>query len=755
LYEFANGPAGNPWFNGQPASGSTPAIPAGALNSPGSQVFIQYDGTGQIGTLVPQSIFPTPTAGNPFGFPTAPAGWFALNRTQAVPASVINYGGDLYLNQSLIPEIDRYSFFAQGAYDITPNVEAYAEVLLNRRESRSVGFRQFWTYLYSYDLGDSTLDPAWGGTAIYSPTPVTDHNDAEQVVDYMRVISGLRGEFGGFNNLGSIGWDVTAQFSRSDGDYTQDVILQDAVYSADGRSDFGTVGLFNANSIPRATASCVGFTTPISNRPCVDVDWMSPGLMDGSNISAADRAFLFDTETGNTVYEQWYIEGIITGDIFTLPAGNVGAVLGAVYREDEINDVPGRVTRAGNSWGLSSAGITAGSDTTQEVFAEVEIPILAGLPLAERVTLNLSGRYTDVDSSGEADTHKIGLSWQFTPAWQLRYSQGTSFRAPALFELYLADESSFASQRAVDPCIQWQTNLDAGTLPQRIADNCAADGIPGTYDGAGASATAFRGGGLGLLEPETSDAMTVGLVFTPSFADLSIAVDYVEIEVNDQVATLGAANIVVGCYNSETFPTDPLCSLFTRGGGGTGLLITEIRNSFLNINSQENRAIDLTTRYDHEFAWGDFSIQGQFTWQLEDVISLFAGNPIDTNGDVGEPDWVGNIDLRVDRGDWTYFWGIDMIGKASEAEDIGDRNAAGTTLYKVHTEFTAYHDVSVRYTGDQWTIAGGISNLFDEQPPTLTRGGITGQYATQGLAVLASQYDYVGRGAFVRLTRAW
>ena len=736
LYEFVGGATGGPWATG------------GALNSPnGGRVLVQYDGSGQIGQFAPGSIFPTPEAGNPYSWPTAPEGWFALAQADPAANNVLDRGGPVYLNQSLIPEVERFTAFVDGAFELTSSVEAYGEVLLNRRTTRSAGFRQVWTYVYTEDLGDP-FSAGWGGLAFYSPTAVTDHNKAEQVVDYMRALGGFRGDFGFAGR--NVSWDLSGQFSRSDGDYTQDVILQDAVWSADGRSDFGSFGLFNANSIERPTASCVGYNTPISDRPCVDVDWMSARVLRG-DFTAEERAFLFDEETGNTVYDQAYLEGILSTDLFKVPAGMVAGAVGFHYRKDEIEDVPGAVTRGGNSWGLSSAGITAGEDTTKEVFGELSIPILAGLPLFEELTGSVSGRYTDVESSGEANTYKFGANWQITPSYALRATKGTSFRAPALFELYLADESSFPSQRAIDPCINWQFNLDNGSLPQRIADNCAADGIPGDYGGGGASATALRRGGAGYLKPETSEAFTVGAVWSPSFIDLNVSVDYVEIEIEDQVATLGSGNIVSGCYNSETFPTDPLCTLFDRGITGNPYIITEVRNSFLNINSQSNRAIDLTMQYRHQFAFGDFSGLGQFTWTLEDEVALFAGNTVDFNGRVGEPDFVGNLDLRFEQGDLTYFWGIDMVGVSSAAGEVGDNDGA----WKVSTEFYATHDVSVRYRADDWSFSTGISNISDEQPPSLTRGGLTGQYSTIGTSALSSQYDYVGRRLFARISKSW
>ena len=138
----------------------------------------------------------------------------------------------------------------------------------------------------------------------------------------------------------------------------------------------------------------------------------------------------------------------MTGNLFTLPSGPVGGAFGFQIRKDEITDTPGAVTLAGNSWGLSSAGITKGKDTTKELFGEVQIPLLKDLPAIQMLDLSLSGRYTDVDSYGTNSTYKIGLNWQVLPSVRLRATKGTSFRAPALFELYLADQTSFASQRS-------------------------------------------------------------------------------------------------------------------------------------------------------------------------------------------------------------------------------------------------------------------------------------------------------------------
>ncbi|CAM5225813.1 TonB-dependent receptor [Alishewanella longhuensis] len=130
----------------------------------------------------------------------------------------------------------------------------------------------------------------------------------------------------------------------------------------------------------------------------------------------------------------------------------------------------------------------------------------------------------------------------------MRASQGTSFRSPALYELYLNDQQGFP--RVADPCANWGTALTNGSITQLVADNCAAEGIAPTFRPPATSNTSFSGGGLGNLQAETSVARTIGLVYTPEWTKFSMSVDYFDIEIDGEVTQLTAGQVVSGCYNS-------------------------------------------------------------------------------------------------------------------------------------------------------------------------------------------------------------
>ncbi|HEU0135451.1 MAG TPA: TonB-dependent receptor [Allosphingosinicella sp.] len=701
-----------------------------------------------------QNFIPPLAPSNDPGHFQAPPGFFPVGY-DAASRAVENAFHPFISNSTVSPRIERWTAYAQGSFELSDSIELFAEFLHNRRETEQDSFRQFWNFGYVEDFagfgfGDP-FAPGFSGGALISPTTITDHFGTAQRVDYTRGVFGARGDFGFLNGWS---WDAYGQYSRSKGIYETDIIYDDAVDSQDFR-----------------TSSCVGTVTAVRGVPCIDISFTDPRFLRG-DFNAAERAFLFGRERGKTIYEQLGGELSTTGTLFTLPAGDVSTALGVTIRRDSINDTPGEVTLANNSWGLTGAGITSGHSVTKEAFAELEVPLIHNTPLIQQLTVSAAGRVTNFkatrgDGLSDSDngnwTYKLGLNWQVTDFLRFRASYGTSFRAPALFELFLADQSSFAQQRNIDPCIRYATNVNAS---QQLKDNCAAAGIPGNFAGGSTSAQVFTGGGLGVLEPETSTSKTASVILTPRFSFLpdtrvSVAVDYFDIEVNGEISQLGAGNVVAGCYLSDFFPEDPLCSLFTRVPAGSlgQYSISEVRDSYINVNSQRNRGIDVTTNISQDLGrLGRLSLTGSMTWQLEDNIALFEGTRVSTNGEDGEPKYVGDFSLVWTlKDDWSFFYGLDVIGATSdrgdyEAANNGSLCQQGSVFYgNFCVDVTAkprfYHAFSVTKELKNFDFTIGVNNLFNTKPPRVTT--VSGEISTLGNSVFASQYDYIGRRVFV------
>lgn len=706
---------------------------------PGS--LAQYDYDNNLGQFVPSF---NQTANDPYDMRT-PNGWFPVSYDRN-SFSVTNSDHPFQDLETLSPKQETGTLFGAGELWLSDTTTLYSEVLLNRRKTTTNGYRQFWTYIYNgdfdfwnYDVGagnGSPLSAGWTGAQWLSPTPITDHSGSEITVDYRRFVVGLEGSWGDYD------WDINIQDSRSDGDYKTKIIFNDAIQ--DQWFNYG---------------SCVGTQTSVRGVDCIDVPWLDPQFLAG-NITGDVRNFLFGEEIGNTVYKQRTAEAVLSGELTELNNQPVGFALGFSYQEDSIMDVPGDQTLAGNTWGMTSAGITQGKQNTRALFTELNIPLLRDLPFAERVEMTLSGRYTDVSTYGSDRTFKASLNWLVGEGVRLRASRGTSFRSPALYELFLNNQSSFIGQRSIDPCINYDVAFANNQISQITRDNCAADGIPGNFNGAAISATVFTGGGLGQLEAETSVAETFGVVWIPKFTDFSMSVDYFNFEIDGEVTLLGAASIVRGCYASENFTTEPLCNQFFRNSVDNR--IEEVTGTYLNIAKQVNRGIDVQMNYPFSTQFAEFNVTYEHTIQIEAARQLFAAStPIDRVGEFGSPKHVGNLRLSMMKDDWTYNWTSRYVGAVTNHERYGlgsyrdDASFFGQTVQlKLDSSPIIYHALSATrdFHDEGFSVTFGVANLFDQEPPKVSdRGGVS----RLGNAAFYSQYDWLGRRAFFNLSYQW
>ena len=685
---------------------------------------VQYDYDGDLGNYID----PIAPATDPSDL-VAPPGWFLVNNLDGV----LNADHPFQDLQSLVPESERATIMVTGEYQISDSINGYAEVLLNRRKTITNNYRQFWSYIYNENFfGGNPLSAGWTGAQWLSPTAITDHSGSDIEVNYTRFVAGLTGTVGdGWY------WDASIQHSRSDADYTNKIIYNDSIT--------------DQNFL---TGSCAGTLTSVRGVPCIDIPWLDPQLLAG-NISPEIRDFIFGVETGNTLYEQTTVEASITGDMFQVPYGFVAAAFGFQYQHDGIIDAPGEHTQDGNTWGSTSAGITRGAVETYAVYGEVQAPLLADKPFVEELNFTGSFRYTDVPDAGSDTTYKAGVAWHIGNGFTVRGSVGTSFRAPALFELFLNDQSSFASQRAIDPCINWGDNLANGAITQRIADNCAADGIPNDFTGGAITATVLTGGGFGTLKSETSESNTWGIVWRPEFANLNVSLDYFDFLIEGEVTQLGAATIVFQCYNSEFFPTDPLCGLFDRDTAVDNR-ITEVRDSFVNIAVQENQGFDFKVEYETDIPWGTLTLRTENTYQKVSRRGLFENTVQDFNGTFSDPKHTGNFSVKFSRNNWYATWFTNFIGPSDNSQFVNEffdfapvGDGEDNTRRIVRIGGTSYHTLSFGYTHEKSGLSAvfGVRNAFDKEPPKLSLGSGT----RVGNSGFYSQYDPFGRSVFFNI----
>lgn len=642
-------------------------------------------------------------------------------------------------NQEMVQaEVERQSVFLTTDFEtgILGGANWRNEVLMTRRKTTSERWRQFFPLVGTAAFAPFGYyypnDPTWESsfpTTIAQPVIPYPSNQVIEV-GYRSLATTLEGEFGG--RMSGWAWTLDGIYSHSDGTYRSNAIQA-------SRSG----ALFDDLDPPQ-------------------FDYMSPTILRGDYGQSFIDAIGADI-VGNTTYNQYVVSGVLTGDIGSLPAGDVAMAFGFEYRDFEIDDQPDPLSQADDIWGQSTALATTGNDHVSELFAEIDIPLVAGKRGVEELTLDLSWRTFDYKSYGSDNVWKAGLNWQVIPALRFRATQGTSYRAPALFELFLGNQTGFQQQRNIDPCIDWGQSSN-----ENIRANCAADGVPPDYPGGASSALIVSGGGFGVLNAETSDAKTFGVIITPAAGNVSVALDYFEIEVNDEVAQLGPGTILGGCYGAPVFPNG-FCNLFTRDPGANpsspdAYRIIQVNDSFINVNNQISEGWDVTVRYERDLDFGTFLMEAQGSYTLQDVIYLFdpgvasGFDSNDFNGTFGDPTFTMDMRFAFQRNDWTFNWYVDFIN-GMDNSIFADPVIAFPPGYfgfdgahrVVTTPSYRYHDVSVRWEGPATTVIFGVSNITDEDPPLVSDGSTPFRFGN--IPFTATQYDLLGRSGFVSITK--
>ena len=649
---------------------------------------------------------------------------------------------DRMLNESLISPVDITTLYGEAGYDLHAlgNAEIYGEALFNQRKSSQTGYRQLaLDYAKGSPLIPANLQAstAFGDQGLNKGQNVGvrafigfGNDNSEQEVDFGRYVAGIKGDF----VLPEWRYDAYVSYSRSKSTYTSEQFLTDrliesldVVQTAPGQFQCAQLA-----SNPGCVAAPVLNTQTIGG--VLPQDWVD---------------YVFRPVTGTTEFTEKVASIGIDGPLFSLPAGRVMGFFGAEWRESEIDDTPGLDSQLGNTYNFSTSAITRGSDSVKEVFGEIEAPILVDLPGVRELTLNGSFRYTDYDSYGDDTTYKIGVVYRPIDWITVRGTYGTSYRAPALFEQYVGATTGFLSNTN-DRC----NNYGApGVNPNRVA-NCTAEGLAGDFQSTNSVRVVTSGGADAGLEAETSTNMTLGLVLRPplpsNWGDLAFAVDYYEIEVENGVSRTGAGEILTRCYDSNPgdFAADTgFCRLVSRDSADNSLTV---QDSYVNLATDNVKGLDYTVRYRKDVGPGTALFNLAITQYTEISSKLFADDPLeDYTGMVNNPEFTGTADVSYAWDKWRVRYGVEWI-QGTDSYAYYEEDPA-TSDYDLAVDDYWLHNASVQYASDGWTATVGVRNLFNEDPPTVS----SGVYNRVGNAPLYSGYDYLGRTAFVNLTKSF
>ncbi len=434
----------------------------------------------------------------------------------------------------------------------------------------------------------------------------------------------------------------------------------------------------------------------------------------------------------------------VTGDILSLPAGELAFAAGFEYRDHDGSYRPDPIAESGETAGIP-AGSTAGQFDVTEFYAELQIPIL------EALEANVAARSSDYSTSGSESTYKAGLLWKPIDDLSLRGSVSTGFRAPGIGELFggaAREDFTFT-----DPCADYTGILGSANGGRNAAQsaqiqaNCATLGVPAGLAQLNPQLNAVSAGNA-TLDAETSHAWTFGLVYSPSWVDsfdwiesLTGSIDFYDLEIDDAIQGRSPGDVIDACVN--TLSAD-LCAAVPRTSSGrVGL----VNNQLQNIGTIESSGYDLAVNYvSPETDYGHVMLSFTAT-HLDDYKEITA-NPDGTsatNDRTGThtdetfprafPDW-----RTVTSVDWTMArWSATMAFRWVDDMDLD----GGENLDSV-----MFSDLQIRYNppvaDDGVMLTVGFNNIFDEDPPVCFPCGVI------GLSTVS--HDLPGRIGYVRFS---
>jgi outer membrane receptor protein involved in Fe transport len=428
----------------------------------------------------------------------------------------------------------------------------------------------------------------------------------------------------------------------------------------------------------------------------------------------------------------------------------VGVVVGFEHRKEALSLATDAATTAGELSG--SGGPTPGLNgnfSVNEYFGEVRVPILAGKPFAEELSVNGSYRHASYSTDVSTDTYGLGLQWAPVKMVKLRASYQAATRAPNLIELFQAQGANLYDLNA-DPC--------SGPTPTATLAECQRTGLTPALYGTDLDSPAgqynFLQGGNPNLKPESSKSLTVGVVLQP-VRDLNVSVDYFDIKVEETIGIVPPATTLDQCLKTgnATF-----CSLITRDRAGTLWLLPEsqIVATNQNIGGTTTKGWDIGVNY-------AMSLGGMGRLGVNFIGTKLSALTVEEIKGLGSYDCVGlyglnkcgspNPDWRHKlRANWSTPWDVDVavtwrhLAKVEIQESSTQALLAGS-FQPVNKTLAGqnYLDIAGSWQATKGlTLAFGVNNLLDRSPPIVVVGTGNGNGNT-----FPGVYDALGRKIFL------
>lgn len=385
-----------------------------------------------------------------------------------------------------------------------------------------------------------------------------------------------------------------------------------------------------------------------------------------------------------------------TGPLFKLPAGDVMAAIGVDARTEKFR-FNGNETDAATQARIFNAPFDSVNTLAEvkrdirAVFGEVLVPV------TKRIELTAAVRHDDYTGFGGTTNPKVSM--RFTPVdeFLVRGSYSTGFRVPTFSQLFFGvTQSPYSGKDMVDPA------------------KCATGKVDTTKPGCESITPTILFGGKPDLGPEKSKQWTAGFVWAPT-ADTSIGADWWSINKTGTIQSLSLTTLLA---NSTLFPQN-----FLRDGSGA---LVAIDQRWVNAGETVTSGVDINAQGSFKLGGAklDLALEGTLLTEKKSRLLVnvpFGASEVGTfnrGGDVGL-EWKHTLTGTYTRGNWKAT--LVQIYRSGYKDAMLPGVANGSIVppdWKADVAAYTLYNVSLRYTGfKNWTVTGGIKNLFDTEPP--------------------------------------
>lgn len=678
------------------------------------------------------------------------------------------------LNTIITTPLERYSVFGNAHFDVNDKVTAFMQMnmssmkvdtLLNYAPATSQ-----WAATIPVDTRPIPAELATLLASRPNPTapytlartldfagPRTTHNST----DMYQVLAGVKG--GLFNT----DWSYEAYYSHG----RTSIVTEMS----------GFPGLQNYRTVVQAPN--FGKNLNVSSGPPLFFGLKcTTGLPIFTDFTASQDCI--DSISGNmkhlTETKQDIAEANFTGDVFSLPAGKVGAAVGATWRQNSFSWRPDdQLTRPSTNYpiGLFPTSASSGTTNVKELYGELLVPVIKDFPGVKQLNLELGARFSDYNTAGNIWTYKALIDWKVVENVRFRGGYQLANRAPNVAELYTGATTSVVGFAGADPCMAntlntWG-NTPANTVNRAQVIQLCSDIInrsrgdinqspwhtlpnypnnivgpfPFNFPLELANIT-----GNPDLSNEEAKTWTAGLVLTSPWdgvlSNASLAIDWYQVKIKDAIAPTDAWSVYSKCLNNDgSNPTydvnNDYCKLITRDTDGYRATVD---TPYFNRGGIETSGIDVQLNWNIAMGAGHLNLNSvlNFLDYYRDQVSP-ADPFIDSTGTFrsgGQYDFRTFTTATYAQGGWSaglrhrFLPSIESVNFATNPNTTV-QGAGSYNMFDVFGSFAINKTVSLR---------GGIDNVFDFDPKVVGRTPGT----TDNVGVTNAQYyDVLGRRYFL------